>query len=165
MLYSYYFILKSVSWFHCCFWWLITKVSLCPQGKQWNRCWTKPEHYGDIVMKRQRIRSSFRTAFCFLRGTADKNELFRSISGVFLHVRAQLPPPTFQQEAERNPRSKSSGGSLPEKVMIVTNVPVLQCGQRRRSVLFSGLGDWSFTPNCRCKRGNRSRFHVPLNRP
>ena len=83
-------------------------------------------------------KEQFSDCFLFFGAGHQRGECFFSD---FVRIRAQLPPPTFQQEAERNPRSKSSGGSLPEKVMIVTNVPVLQCGQRRRSVLFSGLGD------------------------
>ena len=78
-------------------------------------------------MKRQRIRSSFRTAFCF-SGLGIKEE---SVSSVILFAYGHnFPHPLFQQETERNPRSEPSGGSLPEKVMIVTSVPVLQCGQR-----------------------------------
>ena len=156
---------------------LTPKVSLCPQGKQWienrriplkidmhesNRCWTEPEHYGDIVMKRQRMWSSFRTAFCFSWLGIKEKSVFSIVLFSYGH---SFPHPLFQQETERSPRSKSEGGSLAEKVIIVTNVPVLQCGQRCSNVPFWGLGDCSFTPNWRCSLGSLSRFHVPLNMP
>ena len=86
-------------------------------------------------MKRQRIRSSFRTAFCFSWLGIKEKSVFSVVLFSYGH---SFPHPLFQQETERSPRSKSEGGSLAEKVIIVTNVPVLQCGQRCSNVPFGG---------------------------
>lgn len=51
----------------------------------------------------------------------------------------KFPYPLFQQEAEKNPQRFCAEGSLPEKVIIVINVPVLHSEHCRSSVPFSEL--------------------------